>query len=143
MKEKVPVTTTLHQLVRLMDKYAEKILQDEFSISYSWFLILATIAIIEPSTQHFIAETLNYSDAAVSRLVVNLKDHGLISVEPDPSHGRRSIVRITDEGRSLVTRSNVKLEEAFAGALEAAKVDPLTFEESVTSLLEIMEMGDE
>ncbi|KXO89089.1 MarR family winged helix-turn-helix transcriptional regulator [Tsukamurella pseudospumae] len=74
--------------------------------SYSRMRLLGTLEEIQPATQHELAQAMLVSDAAVSRMLTALVPEGLVTVEPDPAHARRRLVRLTDDGAELFHASS-------------------------------------
>ncbi len=68
------------------------------ALSYSRMRLLGTLEEVQPATQHELAQAMLVSDAAVSRMLTALVPEGLVTVETDPAHARRRLVRLTDEG---------------------------------------------
>ena len=87
------------------------------SLSYSRMRLLGTLEEEEqPATQHELAQAMLVSDAAVSRMLTALVPEGLVTVEPDPEHARRRLVRLTEKGAELFHASS----SDYAAQLEKA-----------------------
>jgi DNA-binding MarR family transcriptional regulator len=114
------LTFTLHQVVWMMDRRADGLLQKHFHLNFHRFFMLAVLAKCQPCTQHSLAQCLGYSDAAVSRMLTNLNHDGLVEQYPDPTHGRRRLVRLTPAGASVTAEAAAFLEREFETFLESA-----------------------
>jgi DNA-binding MarR family transcriptional regulator len=71
------------------------------------------LLILQSSRPLSLGELANHmwmDDPSVSRTVKVMADRGLIESGPDPSHGRRILIRLTPEGQALCGR----LEQAAA-----------------------------
>jgi DNA-binding MarR family transcriptional regulator len=89
------------------------------ALSYSKMRLLGTLEEIQPATQHALAQAMLVSDAAVSRTVSGLADEGLVTVEVDPDHARRRLVRLSPEGAAQFRASSTD----YAAQLEKALTD--------------------
>jgi DNA-binding MarR family transcriptional regulator len=89
----------LHRVVFLLGEAARQRTDDPDGLTYSQLRLLGTLEDIEPTTQHRLAQALLVSDPAVSRALGPLEAAGLVQVSPDPDHGRRRLVSLTEAGR--------------------------------------------
>ncbi|NEA31013.1 MarR family transcriptional regulator [Streptomyces sp. SID13031] len=89
----------LHRVVFLLGEAARQRGDDPGGLTYSQLRLLGTLEDIQPVTQHRLAQALLVSDPAVSRALGPLEAAGLVQVRPDPEHGRRRLVTITEAGR--------------------------------------------
>jgi DNA-binding MarR family transcriptional regulator len=117
------LTVKLEKLVWLMKQAGTHLLEQKFSISFKRFYVLAALGACEPTTQHSLATSLGYSDAAISRMLKHLADDNLVELRQDPSHGRKHIVQLTGQGLALTQQCAVFLEQTFTDALQYAGVD--------------------
>lgn len=129
-----PATFMLNETVWLMSKHADRILQQHFNMTYSWFVCLAALSSVEPTSQHALARALSYSDAAVSRLLHKLVAASLVLSEVSAVHGRKNIIKLSDEGREALMQATELLESEFSRALKDAGVDGQKLVESHCAL---------
>ena len=113
----------LHKLVFALDHEANKMLQKRFGISHKRAVFLAVLRSTGPVTQHSLAKTLGHSDPGVSSMLSELKKDGHIMVSPDPEHGRKHIVQLTESGDMLAYTVNKFLDKKFDMLSKAADVD--------------------
>jgi DNA-binding MarR family transcriptional regulator len=73
-----------------------------------WVLLILQSS--RPLSLGELASHMWMDDPSVSRTVKVMADRGLIESGPDPTHGRRILIRLTSEGQALCHR----LEEAAA-----------------------------
>jgi DNA-binding MarR family transcriptional regulator len=128
------LTTVLHEVIWLMDRKAGEIVKREYGISLSWFRLLIILQNVGPVTQHRLAQSLNHSDPAVSKLLDRMSESGFVTVTIDPTHRRRRIVELTEAGRQLATQIDNALEDLFTRDLTEAGIDIPGFTASVSAL---------
>ncbi|HEX4249155.1 MAG TPA: MarR family transcriptional regulator [Pseudonocardia sp.] len=110
----------LHRVVLLLGEAARRRADQPGGLSYSQMRLLGTLEDIQPVTQHGLAEALSVSDPAISRALRPLETAGLVQVDPDPEHGRRRLVSITETGSKAFHDSGKPLyDELRDGLLEA------------------------
>ena len=87
---------------------------------------IAQLAIIKrlrdggPTTAAVLAASEHVSHQAIAQNLVALKRAGLVSLAPDPSDGRKSLVRITAPGRRLFASAVASRDAWLAHAIEEA-----------------------
>jgi DNA-binding MarR family transcriptional regulator len=113
----------LQKLVAMLNRHADRLLQEEFGISYKRAIFLAVLYSEGPMTQHQLAVALGYTDPAVSAMLTELTKDGYISITPSPEHGRKRVVSLTPEGADFTARARAKLDADFARLMEMAQVD--------------------
>ncbi|AUN39512.1 MarR family winged helix-turn-helix transcriptional regulator [Tsukamurella tyrosinosolvens] len=89
------------------------------TLSYSRMRLLGTLEEVQPATQHELAQAMLVSDAAVSRMLAALVPEGLVTVEPDPEHARRRLVRLTEKGAARFHASSTDYATQLEKALTA------------------------
>jgi DNA-binding MarR family transcriptional regulator len=70
------------------------------------YIALALLSSDQPRSQSELAQLLGKAPAIVVDIVDSLESRGLARRERDPSDRRRSVVGITDEGRSALVRAD-------------------------------------
>ncbi|MEA2419029.1 MAG: hypothetical protein QOE60_1235 [Thermoleophilaceae bacterium] len=131
----------LHALVARLDRSADRILRAELDLSYRRFLALFMIKELEATSQRALAERLDVSEPAVSRMTAVLGDAGLLVVEPDPAGGNRRRLRLTAAGDRLVEASRGLLAERFDTLLEMSRVPAAEYARHTRALLETLADG--
>jgi DNA-binding MarR family transcriptional regulator len=116
------LSRTLHALVATLDRAADRILRTDFGISYSQFLTLYAVEVLDGGTQREIADWMGATEPAVSRSVRALAADGLASIGPSAAGGHRRSVEPTSRGRDLVQSAGAHLERRLADVLAAADV---------------------
>jgi DNA-binding MarR family transcriptional regulator len=110
----------LHTLVSRLDEAADRLLGDAFGTTYTRFLGLVTVAALGTPTQTELATSLGVSAPAASRMVQTLVEAGLLVADRTPGTGNRRALRLTEEGRRLVTEGGALLERSFDTLLAVA-----------------------
>lgn len=110
----------LHQLVFSMDRGADKLLKEEFGISYQRAYFLFMLQQLGMVSQQALAKALGYSAASVSTMVAELVKTGYVVVQPDPEHGRKRLISLSPHGDEHVRKGSrlldTKLSETIARA---------------------------
>ena len=108
------ITFTVHELVAELDAQADSLLRTRYGISGSQFVVLATLADVEPTDITSLARCLGVTKAAVSKRVPSLVEAGWLTTTSQPGQGRRVVLELTDSARSLVERAGRDLDQQFA-----------------------------
>jgi DNA-binding MarR family transcriptional regulator len=130
---------TLHHFVHQLDKYADAVLQKDFSISYSRFLCMVAIASTEHPTQHDIAEKMLVDDAVVSRMLKPLVKDGYVTIIDHPKHGRKKIVALTAHAHQLITKAADRLEYDYLYLAKSANIDPAELSSQIQSMHRLLD----
>jgi DNA-binding MarR family transcriptional regulator len=111
------LAVTLHQLVYRIDAYAEQLLREHHSVSYSHFHFLAVATTTERPDVTTLAECLGVSKAAVSKRLDALVRGGWITLGSDPANARRVLIDLTPQAHTLVADASAMLEREVAVVL--------------------------
>jgi DNA-binding MarR family transcriptional regulator len=137
-------TFTLHRLVAVLDRHADAILRRSLGITYSQFLFLTHLAGEDGIDGATLARRLAVSRAAISKRLPWFEERALIDVRPDPDHGRRRRIHLTERGRELAERAADRLEHALRKeAPERADVDLDALHDDLARLLHVLEAPSE
>jgi DNA-binding MarR family transcriptional regulator len=85
-------------------------LLDALEITYPQYLVLLTLWERDAQTIGAIADRLALESSTITPLVKRLEAAGLLSRERNPADERQVIVRLTDAGRTMQTRSTCLAE---------------------------------
>lgn len=125
----------LGKFVSLLENEAEHQLQVQLGISYRRMLFLFVLQHQESITQHWLAQSLGYSDPAVSTMLRELVKDGYVTTASDPDHGRKHLVRITPQGLELARQGRHLLDTHFDELVQLAEVDDQQLQHMTRRLL--------
>ena len=128
----------LHRLVFRMDATADKLLREQYSISYKRAFFLLMLHEHGTLTQHELALALGYSDPAVSTMLLELVKEGYAVVESSPSHGRKRLVTLTPKGAKIIEDGVGMLEAHFEKAIVQAGIDAKSYQQATDKLYAII-----
>lgn len=98
--------TLASRLKRLGDRLkgeATRIYQAQgIDFNDSWFLVAMVLSRQESASVSDMAESLDVSHAAISQMATAMERRGLLTSTADESDRRRSLLRLTDQGRETV-----------------------------------------
>lgn len=107
------ITFTLNHLVGELNKNADRILRDEFDLTYSQFLFLLHLRSSGKVSSSTLASHMGVSRAAVSKRVSWFTSRGLVDSGHAPSDNRVLTLALTARGKRLTTQMSDVLEIRF------------------------------
>lgn len=113
-----------HRVVFAIDREADRLLE-KHGRTFSQFLVMTGLATCPSGPQHHIAEFLNVTPAAVSRLIGSLVEEGLATRASDPDNRRANIVRLSAEGTQAYGRMKKVLIHGFREKIGSVSVPEL------------------
>lgn len=137
------LTFHLHRLTTRLDGEADRILQAELGLSYRRFLVLVVMREMGDSTQRALAEAVNVSDPAISRMAKALADDGMVTINQDPGGGNRKRLTLTAVGQDLVQRSLDLLEGRFAKVVAGSQVSYDAYLRDTQRLIAALDAAEE
>ncbi|MEO9330138.1 MarR family winged helix-turn-helix transcriptional regulator [Gordonia aurantiaca] len=93
---------TMNSLVRDQSRESRARITEVIDIPFSRFRALRRVA-VQPMTQRELAQRMGVDKSAMSGIVDDLVEHGLVTREDDPDDRRCRRVTITEAGRRVVT----------------------------------------
>ncbi|WP_129789867.1 MarR family winged helix-turn-helix transcriptional regulator [Promicromonospora panici] len=111
----------LHRIVHQMDRAADRVLREELDISHRRAIVLLVVESEGPLNQRELASRLGHTEPAISAMMRELADRGLVRFES--ASGRERQVLVTDEGRRLVVASRLLLGPMFDDVIRRTGVD--------------------
>ena len=106
------------------------------------FPLLLTLWDADGLTQSEIARRVGIEQPTVANTLRRMERDGLVRTEPDPSHRRQVLIKLTERGREL--ERPLKLEAAAVNQAATAKMpaaDVEAFRQMIRVLLETLEGG--
>ncbi|MEW5421066.1 winged helix DNA-binding protein [Amorphus sp. 3PC139-8] len=94
------MTFRLAMLAGVIDRVGQSWLKSDYGLNIRLWRVLGMVAALEPVRFGELVHTLQLDKGQLSRLVKTLAAEDLLSVDPDPSDQRVTIVRLTDKGRA-------------------------------------------
>lgn len=123
----------LHDLVRTLDREAERMLRPE-GLSYRRYVALIVVAEHPGVTGRRLAGALGVTEAAASGIVRTLIEGGLVGNMAVPGSGNVRHLRITAEGEALLERCAALLGDSLDENARAANVDPAQLARTIRTL---------
>ncbi len=109
----------LRSLVMSLDKAADEILSKNTKINYSEFLVMIVVDSFPGFTQRQVSEILNQTQSNLSRKIDILFKKGFLLRLENENNRREHILRLTHEGKKIVTKAysllNKSSEEVLGG----------------------------
>jgi DNA-binding MarR family transcriptional regulator len=133
----------LHALVTRLDRSADRMLHAELGVSYRRFLALFMIRDLGATTQRALAERLDVSEPAISRMTAVLSNAGLLVAEPDPAGGNRRQLHPTAAGDELVDAGRALLARRFETLVQMSGIPAVAYARHTKRLLECLEDTDQ
>src|SRR3989344_4117478 len=106
------LTYSLHKLVFLMDKLADRVLRDKLGLTFSQFKILMAID-HRDACQKDVAKFWDMTEAAVSRQVDLLLQKKLIVKTENSGNRRQFLLKLTGVGDKLLTKSFKLVDDKY------------------------------
>lgn len=104
---------TLHELVSVMDTYADALLRRDHQLSFNEFEYLVVIADHPGADLTDLAGCLRITKAAVSKRLPSLEAAGLVR-RTDSAPGRRVLVELTESGGRKLAAAAAQLQAELA-----------------------------
>lgn len=113
----------LHDLVRTLDKWAERILKPE-GLTYNRYVALVIVSEHPGVTGRILSDALGVSEAASSGIVRTLLDAGLVENRANTGDGHIRRLAITADGSTTLTRCSALLGSSLDDNARAIGLDP-------------------
>ena len=113
----------LHDLVRTLDRWAERILRPE-GLSHNRYVALSIISQHPGVTGRLLAQSLRVSEAAASGIVRSLIEAGLVENNAEPGNGNARRLGLTALGKRTLKRCSALLGESLDDQAHRIGIDP-------------------
>lgn len=123
----------LHDLVRTLDKWAEKILRPE-GLSYNQYVALVIVSEHPGVTGRQLAEPLGVTEAASSGIVRALNEAGFIADTSPSGSGNRKEWGVTAEGQAKVEHCGLLLGNTLDDNARTIGLDPAELAATIRAL---------
>lgn len=107
----------LHKTVWILDKLADRTLQQQLQLTYPQFLMLLAIAQHETVSQRVVADFLELTPGAVSRHIEILRERELLVREENLENRREHRLHLTESGKLLFKKAKAILDQKYTELL--------------------------
>ena len=107
------ITFTLNELVYVLNSTADRLLRENFEITYSQFLFMVTLMSQTNPTPSYLAECLGVSRAAVSQRLSWFQERNLVKISKVSGNDKNLSLALTRKGETLAAESADFLEKEF------------------------------
>ncbi len=119
MQEK-RITFLLNQVVQELNSHADGLLRGKYSITYSQFNFLVTLAERQTLDVTRLAEALGVTKGAVSKRLEWFTQRGLAQTTQAAGDSKRVLISLTKQGQDLAKESGDFLEAQFLSTMSKA-----------------------
>ena len=119
MQEK-RITFLLNQVVQELNSHADGLLRGKYSITYSQFVFLVTLAERQTLDVTRLAEALGVTKGAVSKRLEWFTQRGLAQTTQAAGDSKRVLISLTKQGQDLAQESGDFLEAQFLSTMSKA-----------------------
>jgi DNA-binding MarR family transcriptional regulator len=115
----------------------------KYEVPLGQFPLLLTLWDEENLTQSEIARRVGIEQPTVANTLQRMERDGLVKTEPDPSHRRQVLIKLTDKGRKL--ERPLKIEALAVNQAATAKTSPReveAFRRTIRILLQSLEESE-
>ena len=113
-------------------------------LSFSALSVLHTLSRLGPCRLSDLVRTEQIKQPALTSAVAKLERDGLIERRPDPRDGRASMLSLTEDGRSIVSRRHADRVERLRGLIEQLSTADRTRLLSIAGVLDqIVQLASE
>jgi len=97
----------------LLTRFSDLVLHERLNIGFTQYRILMVLQYTPNIQQRSIAESLDQSEAAVSRQIKLMRRQGLLTVESRIENKREHITKLTKKGERLVNEASMVLNNVY------------------------------
>lgn len=113
----------------LLSKDFEVAIRQSAGLSFAGYQLLFSLQVVGPINPNRLARIASVSTASMSSLLNTLERKEMISREADPEDGRKTVVRLTTAGETMVKSlylQNMDREQAWSAALTQGEAEQLS-----------------
>lgn len=127
----------LNRLTARIDLAADRLLADEYGLSYRHFLTLLLVGQLTAPTQRALAEAMGVSEPSISRMTKVLRHAGLLDASTTGlSGGNRRQLGLTPAGKDVVEQCRGVLELRLVGLAARTRVPYAVYLRQTRQLLQ-------
>jgi DNA-binding MarR family transcriptional regulator len=123
---KAPARPRLTYLIGSLDRILKRRLTDAlapFGLTLAQFTALSVLEARGEASNAQLAERSFITPQSANEVMMAMSSRGWVTREPDPNHGRIVVLRLTDEGRTVVKRcmkAIERIEQEMLGDIDEA-----------------------
>jgi DNA-binding MarR family transcriptional regulator len=110
-------------MTRLRSRLREEAGMHRTGLSISQIALLGRLIAEGPATAAYLASAEHVSQQAIAQSLTTLKAEGLVTAEPDPSDGRKTLLSATAAARDLYDAMHASRESWLIRAIETTLTD--------------------
>lgn len=130
------VAAKLHHLYSLMEKHADAVLTEKFSLSYMQALIMNIVRHHPNTTQQFLGICTRFTPGAISRQVEVLREKGMITRKVKKDNRREHEIALTKKGDDAVEKAFAELQNNLSDLFSVLKEkECIQLENHITKLI--------
>lgn len=127
----------LNRLTARIDLAADRLLADEYGLSYRHFVTLLLVGQLTAPTQRALAEAMGVSEPSISRMTKVLRHAGLLDASTTGlSGGNRRQLGLTPAGKDVVEQCRGVLELRLVGLAARTRVPYAVYLRQTRQLLQ-------
>lgn len=127
----------LNRLTARIDLAADRLLADEYGLSYRHFVTLLLVGQLTAPTQRALAEAMGVSEPSISRMTKVLRHAGLLDASTTGlSGGNRRQLGLTPAGKDVVEQCRGVLELRLVGLAARTRVPYAVYLRQARQLLQ-------
>ncbi len=127
----------LNRLTARIDLAADRLLADEYGLSYRHFVTLLLVGQLTAPTQRALAEAMGVSEPSISRMTKVLRHAGLLDASTTGlSGGNRRQLGLTPAGKDVVEQCRGVLELRLVGLAARSRVPYAVYLRQTRQLLQ-------
>jgi len=128
----------LHRITSLLERSGDALVKDTFGVTYSRALLLRVIGAQPGISQRELANALGYTAPAISSLLREVRQAGLVTVAPSRTNKRINEVFLTEVGAALETKISKTLDVRFKDVLRMASVNDAQLAEMLARIEHVL-----
>lgn len=113
MFKETPLPHKIHMLAHIIEQHASTVLHEKFDLAFNSYVILHVLTKHKILNQHFLAQKLQLTTAAISKRIKLLSEKGLVMANTNKDNRREQHINITPKGKKIHDKATIVLENNF------------------------------